>query len=117
MALDDKKSNPLASAIATLIRDPEIAAAIRDVLGVQANDALVDKTTAPSLGLTARAFEDAARANKFPAFKAGRKLVAYRTDVIAYLRSRAVRMKAPKTEVANDVAYDDLVNQFGKRSA
>ena len=70
---------------------------------------LVDKTNCRELTkLTPRAFEDAARAGKFPARKVGRHLVAARADVESWLQTRRVQPRS-RPSVEPEEAYAELV--------
>lgn len=90
---------------AALLRHPDVASAIRDAIGGAPADALVDKRTCTGLGLTPRAFEEHGRSGSYPAFKSGRRLVAKRCDVEAWIASRRVEPMTTTTDAAK--AVDD----------
>jgi hypothetical protein len=62
---------------------------------------LVDRVNVERvLRISARVFLDAARRQEFPAYRAGRRLVARRSDVEAWLRSRPFRPSARRRSAA-----------------
>jgi hypothetical protein len=70
-----------------------IAEIVRDAVGRKVTgDDWVDAKTSP---LGRRAFHRLARANAFPVSKIGRKLVARRSDIDAYLEAQRVRFDSP----------------------
>jgi hypothetical protein len=77
-----------------------IAEAVRDAVARNgAGDDWVDAKTSP---LGKRAFHRLARANAFPVSKIGRKLVARRSDVEAYLEAQRVRFELPVSAPSED---------------
>lgn len=69
----------------------------------QANDEFVDQRSVP--GLTRRAYLEAARAGAFKSSKVGRRVIAKRAEVIAWIESKA---RGPVGAPAPAVAVDEL---------
>lgn len=69
----------------------------------QANDEYVDQRSVP--GLTRRAYLEAARAGAFRSSKVGRRVIAKRAEVVAWIESKA---RGPVGAPAAAVAVDEL---------
>jgi hypothetical protein len=68
-----------------------------------ANDTSVDYYDAKTSPLGATTFRRAAAAGRFPVFKIGRRLVARRADVDAWIATQARTPKKAQSAAANDV--------------
>ncbi len=80
-----------------LVRD-----AVRAELGGAAGAVdVVDKHSAAALGLKSRQFVELARRGAFPSYRAGRRVVAKRADVLSWLerqRAKPSKSDAPEAE-------------------
>lgn len=107
--------------VAAIVREtlPALLAEVAPQLAPRDN--VIDATTFAAEGLgTSRQFTDAARSGAFATFKggaSGRAPVATRSEVLAWLATRATKRKpAPSIVVANDTlaeVYASVVERAG----